>query len=112
MTWKVKRGEREFECPDTTTLKRLASEGSIAVDDYVFNPVLNQWLYARDVAEIQGVFGKAAKTEKAKTAKNAGIGFAVVGVLFLLVAPPLGIVCFLAAGVCGVIHHVQAGTVV
>jgi hypothetical protein len=112
MTWKVKRGQDEYPCPDTPTLKQWASQGLIAVDDYIFNPVLNQWLYARDVAEIQGVFGKQVKAEKAKTAQNAAIGFAIVGVLFLLIAPPLGVLCFIAAVVSAVIHHVQAGTVV
>lgn len=112
MTWKVKRGQDEFPCPDIPTLKQWASEGRVVVDDYVFNPVLSQWLYAKDVAEIQGIFGKQVKVAKSETAKRAAIGFAIAGGLLLLIAAPLGGLCLLASVVCIVIHHVQAGTVV
>jgi hypothetical protein len=57
MPWQVKRGETIIvESVEVTALREWASKGNLAPDDYVFNPILNQWMYAKDAAELSGVF--------------------------------------------------------
>ena len=34
-------------------LRRMLEQGKLGEADYVFNPVLEKWLYARDVAELR-----------------------------------------------------------
>jgi hypothetical protein len=112
MEWKIKKGPDEFPCPDIPTLKQWAAEGRILKEDYVFNPVLQQWLYARDVAEIQSNFIKVKNQSQAQDLKKVAVALAILGVVFLLLAPPLGGLLLLAAATCAVIHHVKAGTVI
>ena len=112
MPWKIKHNEEEIECPDVATLKAWATEGRVTPEDYVFNPTLNQWIYAKEAAELQGLFQKAKRTEEAGTLKKAAWGLAIVGALLFLIAPPLAGVSLLGAAICAVMHHVKAGTVV
>ena len=53
MDWKLKQGSQETAIDGVATLKRWTTEGRIQRDDYVFNPVLGKWLYAKDTVEIQ-----------------------------------------------------------
>jgi hypothetical protein len=53
--WKLKRGEQEWPIRDAEMLREWASSGRLNPDDYVFNPVLAKWVYARDVAELAGL---------------------------------------------------------
>ena len=95
MEWKVRKGDEVFTCADISTLKRWAEEGRIQQEDYVFNPVLEQWLYARDVAEVQGCFVKKGKSSEANRLNTLGLVFGVSGLLLALVVPPLGGALFL-----------------
>jgi hypothetical protein len=112
MDWKVRKGGDEFPCPDIPTLKQWADEGRILKEDYVFNPVLGQWLYARDVAEIQANFIKAKNQSQSQDLKKIAIALAILGVVFLVLTPPFGVILLLASATCAVIHHIKAGTVI
>lgn len=112
MEWKIKKGSDEFPCPDIPTLKQWAAEGRILKEDYVFNPVLGQWLYARDVAEIQANFVTTKNQAQAQDLKKIAIALAILGAVFTLLAPPLGVLLLLGAATCAVIHHVKAGTII
>lgn len=112
MEWKIRKGSDEFPCPDIPTLKQWAFEGRILKEDYIFNPVLGQWLYARDVAEIQPHFTRSQNQAQAQDFKRIAIALAILGVLFLLLAPPFGGLLLLGSVVCVVIHHAKAGTII
>jgi hypothetical protein len=81
-------------------------------EDYIFNPVLGQWLYARDVAEIQPNFVKVKNQGQAQDLKNIAIALGVLGAVFLVLSPPLGVLLVLGGAACAVMHHVKAGTVI
>ncbi|WP_306590623.1 hypothetical protein [Geothrix sp. 21YS21S-4] len=112
MEWKVRKGGDEYPCPDIPTLKQWATEGRILKEDYIFNPVLRQWLYARDVAEIQPNFIKTTNQAQAQHLKKVATALAILGVIFLVLSPPFGGLLLLAAATCAVVHHVKAGTVI
>ena len=112
MTWKLKKAEEEFMCPDVATLKQWGKEGRISIDDYVFNPILNQWLYAKDVAELQGYFSQTKKQGQAKQLKSISIALGLISLPFLLLAPPFGGLLLISAAVCAVMYHVKNGTVI
>jgi hypothetical protein len=112
MEWKIRKGADEYPCPDIPTLKLWAAEGRILKEDYVFNPILGQWLYARDVAEIQANFVEIKKQSQAQDLKKVAMALGILGVVFLVLSPPFGGLLILAAVICAVIHHVKAGTVI
>jgi len=46
--------------PDETTLREWANEGRFNPGDLIFHPLLDRWLYARDVLEIRDAVEKSA----------------------------------------------------
>jgi len=63
--WKIKRRADELPVGDTAALKALARQGKLRPGDYVLNPVLQQWMYARDAAELEGIFVSQSSNAKA-----------------------------------------------
>ena len=112
MEWKVLKEGQEYLCPDSVTLKEWAAAGRIQREDYIFNPILGQWLYARDVAEVQGSFAAIQKQGQAGQLKKIAIALGILGLVFLVMVPAFGCLLLIGAGVCGVMHHVKAGTVI
>jgi hypothetical protein len=93
MTWILKRNEQDFQT-DIPTPKQWAAEGKVGADDYIYNPVLQKWLYAKDTAEIASAFtavaARQATKEKAKKASNLnmlGFAFGVPGMLIGMATP-------------------------
>ncbi|HEX7706502.1 MAG TPA: hypothetical protein VF701_08600 [Thermoanaerobaculia bacterium] len=54
--WKIRREDAEFAAPDVATLQKWAAQGRVRPIDYVHNPMLNQWMYAKDVQELRATF--------------------------------------------------------
>lgn len=54
-SWKTRAFGVEVEVTGPEHLRELAESGDIQPSDYVFNPVLQRWMYARDVEEIADV---------------------------------------------------------
>lgn len=53
--WQLKRGDEVWPVADAEMLREWARNGRVLNDDYVFNPVLGQWMYAKEVGELAGV---------------------------------------------------------
>ncbi len=51
--WRLKRGESEYSAPDIDSIRNWAKESKVLPDDYIYNPILAQWIYAKDLVEIQ-----------------------------------------------------------
>lgn len=64
--YRLKRGEEEFQVPSLERLREYARAGRVVDSDYVYNPVLERWMYARDMAELQGEFGAIARQRESK----------------------------------------------
>lgn len=87
--WKMRRGDDEYPVESVDALRAWAAEGRIAADDYVYNPILDKWMYAKEVAEFGGVF------HPGRTQAREGCG---IGILLMIVG-----------GVAGVIFHPLVG---
>ena len=104
----LKRGGLDIPVKDVNQLRKLATEGGINPSDYVFNPVLNQWMYAKDAAELASVFTTAGKNESANTLNKAGMGFGIVGIV-LCMTPlmPLGALLVLVGIVLSIAYYIK-----
>jgi hypothetical protein len=91
MEWRLKQGSQETAINSVATLKQWAAEGRIQRDDYVFNPILEKWLYAKDTVEIQELFSAKEKGKEARRLNGLGLSFGIGGLLLGLV-PGLAIV--------------------
>lgn len=80
--WKIKRDDTEFTAPDVATLRKWAAQGRVLPTDYVHNPILNQWMYAKDAQELTATF--AARNPNRSSAASNSCGLAVV--LFIVAA--------------------------
>jgi|SRR5581483_4697730 len=54
--WKLRRNNAEMPIGGTGELQQLVRDGKVLESDYVWNPILEKWLYARDVAEVAQLF--------------------------------------------------------
>jgi hypothetical protein len=86
--WKLKRGNEEWPIADAEMLKQWATDGRVNADDYVFNPILEKWMYARDAVELAGVF--EAKTQSVN--RKTGCSVSILGALLCLLFWPLGVI--------------------
>lgn len=107
MNWIVRRGDQEFPCESIDLLKQWTREGRVIREDYVYNPVLQQWLYARDAAELQPLFGRAQKVDEAKRLNGLGLAFGIGGILVSWVHPPFGVLLFVVGLVLTVGYYVK-----
>jgi hypothetical protein len=92
--WKAKRGDQEWAVGGIEEIRAAAKAGRAFPDDYIFNPVLNQWMYAKDLAELSDAFGalgtKCPNCGKFAVKKVEGLQgdenlFGLVLVAFLLI---------------------------
>lgn len=62
--YKMKRGETEYPVASLAELRQWALKGNLAPGDYVFNPTLGKWTYAREMEELKTSFpaGKNGNT--------------------------------------------------
>jgi hypothetical protein len=104
--WKVKRGNEDLAVGDTAELKSMAKTGQIKPDDYVLNPVLQQWMYARDAAELEGIFASKASNTKAQQYNRLSFGLGFLGLLLLFAFPFAGVVVLIAAIGLSIMYYV------
>jgi hypothetical protein len=109
MEWKIKRGDQEFTCGSADTLRQWAGDGRIQREDYVFNPVMEKWLYAKDTAEIQTCFSKKETAKQASRLNGLGLAFGITGIVISMVPMlmPLGGLLFLIGLVLTVAYYVK-----
>jgi hypothetical protein len=50
--WKLRRDEREWPVKDAAELQQWANTGHVSPSDYIYNPTLEKWMYAREIAEL------------------------------------------------------------
>lgn len=89
-SWKMKRGETEYPAGSLAELRQWALKGNLGPNDYVFNPTLGKWTYAREMEELKASF---------PAGKNGNTLIAVGAVLLLMgaIIPKAGL--FLLLGI-------------
>ena len=105
--WQIKRGESQFAAPDLETLQAWARSGNIVQTDYVFNPVLQQWMYAKDLGELQAVFGSHKIQAEKDNLNRMSWGLGCLGILVCFFFWPAGIVLLIIAIVMSAFYHVK-----
>lgn len=71
LEWKIRTPTTGQETPvrgGIETLQEMAASGKLLAEHYVYNPILEKWLYARDLAELKSSF----RAPQAMSAKNFG----------------------------------------
>ena len=70
--YKIKRGDVEYPAASLAELRQWALNGRVAPGDYVFNPTLGKWTYAREIEELKASF-PAAKNSKTLVTVGAAL---------------------------------------
>jgi hypothetical protein len=82
--WKAKRGSEELSFEDVGMLREHARQGKVGRSDYVFNPILEKWMYAADVLELREAFTTPSAKPRMGNVEATAIGCAfVVAVVFV-----------------------------
>ncbi|HJP59242.1 MAG TPA: hypothetical protein VJ865_04570 [Gemmatimonadaceae bacterium] len=117
--WKIRRGSEESDLDDAR-LREWAVAGRIADADYVYNPTLERWMYAKDVAEIAPLLRGKKASQQARSSCGLAILFAIVAaVVGLFVNQTLAglvglvaLVVFIIAVVAAVKEHAASSAIV
>ena len=105
--WKVRRGNDEFPVDGVETLKQWANLGRIAESDYIYNPILGRWMYARELAEIAGYFQRKEEVAKNENLNRTSWGLGCLGLLVCFFFWPAGLVLIIIAIVMSAFYHVK-----
>lgn len=105
--WKLRRGNDEWPVGDVAMLRQWTEAGKVSPSDYVFNPILQKWVYANEVAEINEIFaGRKTKSDLEKLNKSS-LGLGCLGVLLLFLFWPAGVVVLCVAIAMSAWYHVK-----
>jgi hypothetical protein len=105
--WKVRRDKEEWPAPDAAMIRQWAELGKVLPSDYVYNPVLDKWMYAREVAEISGVFESKKARSDLENLNKSSMGLGCLGFLLLLLFWPAGVVVLIIAIAMSAWYHVK-----
>lgn len=105
--YRLRRGETDFDVPNLETLREWARAGPIAPTDYVYNPTLERWVYARELGELEGELGTSKKAESAKGLNKAALACFVAALVTALWAPGVSGLLFLAALVLLIVNYAK-----
>lgn len=108
--YRLKRGEQEFQVRGgIARLQEAARLGRVVPSDYVYNPVLERWMYARDMAELQGQLGAVAAQKESKQGHRTAWMLFLLSILCgLLINQFVGVVLFIVAIVVAVMASAKA----
>lgn len=76
--WRVRRGDSEWPVESVAMLQELARSGRVINSDYIFNPILQKWMYAQEVLELQAAITNLPSSRSTSSAPLATEGGAVV----------------------------------
>lgn len=102
--WLTRVDGKETVSAGVAGLKELISHKRLKAEDYVYNPNLQKWIYAKDVEELRGSFSKQGASELNRMAWIFFLFSIVVG---LFVSPSAGSVLFIIAIVLAVMYYVK-----
>lgn len=91
--WKIRRGDSEWPAESIAILQEWAKSGRLNGSDYIFNPILEKWMYAADVLELRSSLPQAPNTRDLSpsvsggvpTSNRSGFDTRVFGVIILVI---------------------------
>jgi uncharacterized Zn finger protein (UPF0148 family) len=108
--FRVKRGAQEIELPSIEALRHDVQEGIIKLTDYVYNPILEKWMYARELAELEDIVKIQESSSQANQYNKTSWIFAGFGLLLLFIFPPAGGVLLIIGVILAVMYYVKKGS--
>ncbi len=93
-SFKVKRGDQEFQASSYAELKQWVETGRVVRSDYVYNDTLGKWMYVHEMAELRDAFPSA---KSGKSLITIGTVCIVLGLFVRFV--PTGLSLLLIGGV-------------
>jgi hypothetical protein len=105
--YRLRRDETDYDVPNLETLREWARAGRIAPTDYVYNPTLERWVYARELGELEGELGALRRAESAKELNKAALACFIASLVTALWAPGLSGLLFLATVVLVIVHYAK-----
>ena len=105
--WKLRRGADEYPVGTVATLNDWTNAGRIAPTDYIFNPVLERWMYAIEVAEIASYFAVQKSRASNENLNRMSWGLGLLGLLLLILFWPAGVVVLIIAVVMSALYQVN-----
>jgi hypothetical protein len=85
-------------------------EGIIKLTDYVYNPILEKWMYARELAELEDIVKIQESSSQANQYNKTSWIFAGFGLLLLFIFPPAGGVLLIIGVILAVMYYVKKGS--
>jgi HEAT repeat. len=110
--WKLRRGDSEWPVESIAILQEWARSGRVNRSDYVFNPILEKWMYAEEVIELRALIATTPTSPNqgglnSKASQPLRPMIAIGGILFVI-----GIALIaLAPGPSTVKYHFNVGGV-
>ncbi len=88
MLFKVRREDGDVDVHGVQELQRLYRTNKISPSDYIYNPTLDKWMYAKDFEELKELTGN----EFQATLYNAiGLFSGILGLVVALFSPETGL---------------------
>lgn len=104
--WKVRRGDKEYPIADGATLIAWAKDGRVVPSDYIFNPILERWMYASEVGELADIFRANVDGAKAKRLNSLALLMGLGSIPAWFVSPPLSSLLFAAAIIMTIVYYI------
>lgn len=101
--WKIRRGDTEYPVAGVDQLREWAAAGNVGPDDYVWNPILEKWMYARDTAEV----GPILTRRKSSGGMKLGVLMILFGILLAIIEPFLGSVLFVIGIIVAIVAYAK-----
>lgn len=105
--YKLRRGETDYDVPNLETLREWARAGRVAPSDYVYNPTLERWAYARDLAELEGELRVATSQRKSQDYRKHALACFIAALVTAIWAPQLSGLLLLIAIVLLVVNYAR-----
>src|SRR4029079_6058419 len=86
--WKLKRDDGEWTMENDIELRAWARDGRIRPQDYLFNPTLAKWMYARDVEEVSVGWAASAANERNECSPARMLMLLVIVFLLMIIFSP------------------------
>ncbi|MCI0607294.1 hypothetical protein L0156_30310 [bacterium] len=82
MRWTVQIEDEQYEAQDLDVLTQWIFEGRVHQNHYVYHPLLQRWMYVRELEELKNVF--TVRHNVAKARSDQRVWFVTGGIIVVL----------------------------
>lgn len=108
--FRVKHNGQELVASNIEELKEWVQTGRIALTDYVYNPILQRWMYVREMAEVEFIVNQQQSSTQAIQYNQMSFIFGGIGLLMLFIFPIAGVVLLTIGIVFSAMYYTRKGS--